>query len=144
MLLRENTATMQSGIGEMSILWIPLSAYGFVGIFVRPLANIISARVKSRKSFIYLALFIQIVTYIPIIACPCSATNIIQSIGVGVGASCIATYQLLFDEQYSKSKTFLTISVLSIPPLLADFISSPITSMFRSNNTTDPNTLKYL
>lgn len=144
MLLRENTATMQSGIGEMSILWIPLSAYGFVGIFVRPLANIISARVKSRKSFIYLALFIQIATYIPIIACPCSATNIIQSIGVGVGASCIATYQLLFDEQYSKSKTFLTISVLSIPPLLADFISSPITSMFRSNNTTDPNILKYL
>jgi len=144
MLLRENTATMQTGIGEMAILWIPLSAYGFVGIFVRPLANVISAKVKSRKSFIYIALFVQIITYIPIIACPCSATNIIQSIGVGVGASCIATYQLLFDEQYSKSKTFLTISVLSIPPLLADFVSSPITSMFRSDNTTDPNVLKYL
>ena len=144
MLLRENTATMQTGLDNLKILWIPLSAYGFVGIFIRPLANIISARVKSRKSFIYFALFIQIVTYIPMIACPCSATNIIQSLGVGVGASCIATYQLLFDEQYSKSKTFLTISVLSIPPLLADFISSPITSLFRSSNTTDPNILKYL
>lgn len=57
----------------------------------------------------------------------------IQSLGVGLGASCIGTYQLLFNEQYDvKSHQFLTISILSIPPLLADLLSSPITSLIRS------------
>jgi hypothetical protein len=81
---------------------------------------------------IYLALFIGLITYIPIIIYPCTTTNVIQSLGVGVGASMIGTYQLLFNEQYGKSKQFLTVSILSIPPLLADFISSAIQSTFSS------------
>jgi hypothetical protein len=97
---------------------------------------------------IYLALLVGLITYIPIIIYPCTTTNVIQSLGVGVGASMIGTYQLMFNEQYGKSKQFLTISLLSIPPLLADFISSAIQSTFSSiggdeiRNSTD--ILKYL
>ncbi len=146
MLLRDNTGTIQKGLND-AIVWLPLAAYGFIGIFARPFADFLANKSMSRKSFIYLAILIQIITYIPIIIYPSLATNIIQSIGVGIGASCIGSYQLLFNEQYSKQKTFLTISVLSIPPLLASFISSPITSIFASlckNQTNDPNVLKYL
>lgn len=125
MLLRQYTGEFQKGL-DKTILWLPLAAYGFVGIFARIFADFFTFSFKSRKTFIYLALMIQILTYIPVLILPSTATNVIQSIGVGIGASCIGTYELFFNEQYGKSQQFLTISVLSIPPLLADFISSPI------------------
>ncbi|MCQ3914513.1 MAG: hypothetical protein MJ201_01680 [Mycoplasmoidaceae bacterium] len=55
---------------------------------------------------------------------PCLATNIIQSITVGIGASGIAVFNLMFNEQYAKRKVFLTVTLLSLPPLLAEFFSS--------------------
>jgi hypothetical protein len=94
---------------------------------------------------IYLAFIISGLTYIPIIFFPCTATNVIQSLGVGVGASMIGTYQLMFNEQYGKQKHFLTISILSIPPLLADFIASTVQSTFTSmQKNTTAQTYKYL
>lgn len=148
MLLRDNTGSMQKGIDD-AITWLPLMAYGLVGIFARPIADLLANKTNARKTFIYVAIITQIVTYLPIIFYQSLATNIIQSLGVGIGASCIGSYQLLFNEQYSKHRHFLTISVLSIPPLLASFIASPITSIFRSIQTSssggyDPAILKYL
>jgi hypothetical protein len=96
---------------------------------------------------IYLALGIGLVAYIPICCVQNVYTNIIQSLGVGIGASMIGTYQLMFNEQYGKSKQFLTVSLLSIPPLIADFISSAIQSTITSidkNFYANPNLLKYL
>jgi hypothetical protein len=125
-----------------------MAAYGFIGIFTRVFADWFTHKMHSRKSMIYLALFIGLITYIPIIIYPCTTTNVIQSLGVGVGASMIGTYQLMFNEQYGKSKQFLTISLLSIPPLLADFVASAIQSTFSSiggdevRNSSD--ILKYL
>jgi hypothetical protein len=81
---------------------------------------------------IYLAIIIGGITFIPIIFVQSVTTNVIQSLGVGIGASMIGTYQLMFNEQYGKSKQFLTISLLSIPPLMADFISSAIQSTISS------------
>lgn len=125
MLLRAYTGSMEKSLAS-AMIWLPLAAYGFIGIFARIFGDWFSFNFKSRKAFIYLALGIQIITYIPIIIYPCTATNVIQSIGIGIGASCIGSFQLLFNEQYGKSKQFLTVSLLSIPPLLADFVSSPI------------------
>lgn len=153
MLLRAVTGTFENNaLNDSAYLWIPLAAYGFIGIFARIFADLLGYRTKSRKSFIYFAVIVQIVTYIPIIIWPCTTTNVIQSLGVGVGASAIGTYQLLFNEQYGKSRQFLTVSILSIPPLLADFISSPIQSLVVSFCTSpsdtgeviwDKNIMKY-
>jgi ABC-type transport system involved in multi-copper enzyme maturation permease subunit len=96
---------------------------------------------------IYLALAVGIITFIPIIFIQNVTTNVIQSLGVGIGASMIGTYQLMFNEQYGKSKHFLTVSLLSIPPLMADFTSSAIQSIVSSianSAKTDTNILKYL
>lgn len=148
MLLRAVTGTMESkGLNDNLYLWLPMAAYGFIGIFARIFADLLGYKTRSRKSFIYFAIIIQLVAYIPIICYPCLATNTIQSIGVGIGASAIGTYQLLFNEQYGKSKQFLTVSMLSIPPLLADFISSPIQSILLTacpeTKPYDPNVMKY-
>ncbi|MDR1991707.1 MAG: MFS transporter [Mycoplasmataceae bacterium] len=149
MLLRQYTGVMETAIdANLVFLWLPMAAYGFIGIFARIFADWLTFKTHSRKSMIYLALMIGTITYLPIIIYPSTITNTIQSLGVGVGASIIGTYQLMFNEQYGKSRQFLTVSLLSIPPLLADFISSAIQSTFSSiggsevKNSVD--TLKYL
>jgi hypothetical protein len=122
-----------------------MAAYGFIGILARLFADYLTFLKDNRKAMIYLALVIGLITYIPILIFPCTATNVIQSLGVGVGASMIGTYQLMFNEQYGKSRQFLTVSLLSIPPLLADFIASAIQSIFSSaGGSKDAHILKYL
>lgn len=137
-MLRDYTSIMQTHLPSDdtiiplingSISWLPLAAYGFVGIFMRPMADWLSLRLKNRKIILYLAIAIGISTFIPIIIHPSTTTNTIQSIGVGVGASMIGTYELMFKEQYTNNKSFLTVSIMAFPPLIADFVGAPIQSI---------------
>ena len=136
-LLRDYTSIIQNQI-DSTIVWLPLVMYGLVGIFIRPLADWLSLYLKNRKIILYGAVAIGILTFIPIIIYPSTETNVVQSIGVGIGASMIGTYELMFKEQYTKSKSFLTVSIMAFPPLIADFISAPIQSTIKiissSNN----------
>ncbi|MGL4951478.1 MAG: hypothetical protein ACRC4L_00685 [Mycoplasma sp.] len=147
MLLRSYSGTMQNLI-NIDYTWIVLASYGIVGIFSRTFADYINFKFKSRKTFLYLSAIIQLAMYIPIIIAPSTTASIIQSIGVGIGASCIGSFQLLFKEQYSKKKAFLTVSILSIPPIIADLLTAPLQSIVMSianeEKTTNPDILKYL
>ena len=144
MLLRSYAGTFQNLI-DINLTWIVLASYGFVGIVIRPFADIINYYFKSRKIFLYIACIIQIITFIPLLIHPSTTTSIIQSIGVGVGASCIGTFQLLFKEQYNESRSFLTVSILSIPPLIANFLTAPIQSVFMIlTNNAGNNDLEFL
>ncbi len=111
MLLRAYTGTLQNII-NLNYTAIVLAAYGIVGIIVRPLADVISCSLQSRKGFLYLACIVQIALYIPVIINPNTTTNLIESIGVGFGASCIGTFQLLFREQYPGYQNYATVSLL--------------------------------
>lgn len=131
MLLREYTSKMHtamSGLPEQEwltdLMWVPVTVYGIIGLFWKPLNDLLSHRLKSRKNVIFIALGIQAIGAIPMLAYPCFATNIIQSITVGIGASGIAVFNLMFNEQYAKRKVFVTVSLLSLPPLIAEFFSS--------------------
>ena len=147
MLLRSYSGTLQNAI-DKEFLLIALSAYGIVGIFIRPLADIFNFRFKSRKYFLYFACISQIVLYLPVLIVPNTPTSIIQSIGVGIGASCIGSFQLLFKEQYISTKSYLNVSLLSIPPLIANFLTAPLQSLLMIGSKTekivDVNILKYL
>ncbi|WP_052663884.1 MFS transporter [Mycoplasmoides alvi] len=151
MLVRSYRGTMNNDLGvSTALLWVPLTVYGLVGIVVRPFFDFLGVYFHSRKIIVYIALILQICTFIPLIVSPSFETNVIQSIGVGIGASCIGTFSLWFNEQHAKTKPFLTISVLSLPPLLADFLASPIQSLVRSfafetnTNHADPFFMRYL
>lgn len=132
MLVRPYRGTMQHAIGETELLWIVIAAYGFVGIFLRIFADIISYLFKYRKAFLYFSVILQIALFIPILVEINTTTNIIEAVAIGVGASCIGTYELLFKEQYGNKKAFLTVSLLSIPPLLANFLTAPIQSIVKT------------
>ncbi len=130
LMTREYTGQMHihQGIGDGgSLLWIPLAIYGFVGLLWRPLTDVLSYKMKSRKNVIYISLAIQLVTLWPMFVWPGSfACNIIQSVGTGVGASGIGLFNLMFSEQEHRRKIFTTVSILVLPILIAEFITSCI------------------
>lgn len=149
-LVRSYRGTLHNDLAlDRNLLFLPLSLYGFVGIFFRPLFDYLGIRFKSRKKVVFAALLLQLATFIPIIIKPSFATNLIQTIGVGIAASCIGSFSLWFNEQHAKEKPFLAISILSIPPLIADFVASPVQSLVRTlaittQRTADVNITKYL
>ncbi len=132
-LLRDYTSIIQKEI-DKEIIWLPLMMYGLIGIFIRPLADMLSTKLRNRKIILYMAVIIGIISFIPIIIVQNTATNIIQSLGVGVGASMIGIYELMFKEQYTSNRSFLTVSIMAFPPLIADFASAPIQSIVRMLN----------
>lgn len=155
MLLREYTSQMHIAMSGAttpeggtswldSLLWVPVTVYGIIGLFWKPLNDLLSHKLKSRKNVIYISLALQMAGAIPMVIYPCFTTNIIQSITVGIGASGIAVFNLMFNEQYAKKKVFLTVSLLSLPPLIAEFISSVlqccVTSFLPANPKLDPGT----
>lgn len=132
LMTREYTGQMHihMGIGDGgAMLWIPLTVYGIAGLFWRPLTDILSFKLQSRKKVIYFSLLVQALTLWPMFFWPNFTTNIIQSIGTGVGASCIGLFNLMFDEQHHKKKIFTTVSILVLPPLIAEFFTSCLESV---------------
>lgn len=131
MLLREYTSKMHTAMTGLeghewlsSLMWVPVTVYGIIGLFWKPLNDLLSHKLKSRKNVIFISLAIQAAGAIPMLIYPCFETNIVQSITVGIGASGIAVFNLMFNEQYAKKKVFVTVSLLSLPPLIAEFLSS--------------------
>ena len=129
-MCREYTGQMhihQDNGDSGSLLWVPLTVYGLAGLLWRPLTDVISYKIKSRKNIIYISLVIQLCTLWPLFVWPGSfAANIVQSIGTGVGASGIGLFNLMFSEQEHKRKIFATVSILALPPLIAEAITSCI------------------
>lgn len=108
-----------------SLLWVPLTVYGLAGLLWRPLTDIISYKMKSRKNVLFLSLGIQLLTIWPMFVWPASfAVNIIQSVGTGIGASGIGLFNLMFSHEEHHRKVFTTVSILALPPLIAEFITS--------------------
>lgn len=128
MLVREYRSKLQNLI-DPNMLWIVLASYGFIGIFFRPLSDYLTMRIKSRKFILYFSLSFMFLMYLILLFLPSTTTNVFATIGIGVGASMIGIYELMFKEQYSKNQSYLTVSILAIPPLLADLLSSPIQSI---------------
>lgn len=128
LMCREYTGQMhihQPNYDGGSLLWIPLTVYGIAGLLWRPLTDVISYKLKSRKNVLYISLAIQLATIWPMFVWPGSfALNIVQSIGTGVGASGIGLFNLMFTEQEHHRKVFTTVSILALPPLIAEFITS--------------------
>ncbi|GAA5414893.1 hypothetical protein UREOM_6040 [Ureaplasma sp. OM1] len=132
MLIRSYRGTLQLSIGDTDLLWIVVAGYGFSSVVVRLLANVISYVFKYRKAFLFFSIIVQICLLAPILCEVTTTASILQALAIGIGASCIGSYELLFKEQYSKDRSFLTISLLTIPPLVANFISAPLMSVVRS------------
>lgn len=132
LMTRDYTGLIQLSFGlddhGLLLIW-PLLAYGIIGLAWRPLSDVFAFKFTSRKKVLYLSLLIEIACMVPMIAKPTLVTNIIQSVGAGIGASCIGLFNLMFNEADARRNTLTVVSILAIPPILAQFFASGFMSL---------------
>lgn len=119
------------GLGIDQLLAVTVTAsYGLISIFVRLPIFAISDYFKKRKIFILLSIFfIGLSSFITFIS-PNYTTMLCSSISIGIGASFISLFNVMFAETFTKENAIKSVSILSIAPLFGEFISAPIQYIF--------------
>lgn len=112
------------------------AAYGLISIFVRLPIFALSDFFKSRKFFIALALLFIIVSSVMVYFNPNYDTLLFSSLALGLGASMLSLFNVLFSETFSSKQAIMSVSILSVAPLLAEFLVAPIQYIFTA---TKPN-----
>lgn len=102
------------------------AAYGLISIFVRLPVFALSDFFKSRKFFIALALVFVLGSSILVIINPAYESLYWSSLALGAGASLLSLFNIMFAETFSASQAIFSVSILSVAPLLAEFLMSPV------------------
>lgn len=123
------------GLGLSNILAIKIaSAYGLSSFLCRFPIFIFSDILKKRKIFIQISMFLVFLTSFLVFKTPNYETLYYSSLIMGLSASMISLFNVMFSETFSKDKAVLSASILAIAPLLAEFLAAPIQYLFTYNN----------
>lgn len=115
------------GLGLSSLLAAEItSAYGLISFIIRMPLFFMTDILKKRKLFIQTALLFMLVSSISVIIKPSYNTLYISSLAMGISASMLAIFNVMFSETFSKEGAATSASILAIAPLLAEFIAAPI------------------
>lgn len=118
------------GLGMDAILAANVAAaYGLISIFVRLPFFALSDYFKSRKFFIGLALVFVFISSIWVVFDPSYMSLLTSSLALGLGASLLSLFNVLFSETFEEHQALMSVSILSVAPLLAEFLMSPIQYM---------------
>lgn len=113
------------------------AAYGLISIFVRLPIFALSDFFKSRKFFIALALVFIIVSSVMVYFNPNYDSLMFSSLALGLGASMLSLFNVLFSETFSAKQAIMSVSILSVAPLLAEFLVAPIQYIFTASKPND-------
>lgn len=117
----------EGGLGFSIVLAAQItSAYGLISCFIRLPIFILSDIFNRKKIFIQIALFALTLASVMVVLKPSYNTLYFSSIAMGICASMLAVFNVLFSETFSKEKAAISASILSVAPLLAEFIAAPI------------------
>lgn len=109
------------------------SAYGLISCFIRFPIFILSDILNRKKIFIQIALiFITITSFITVFK-PSYTSLYLSSVAMGICASMLCVFNVLFSETFKKEQAIVSASILSVAPLLAEFIAAPIQYVFTFN-----------
>lgn len=103
-----------------------VSAYGLISFFIRLPLFLFSDYINRKKVFIQFAMLFMIVASLLVVFKPSYNTLYLSSISMGICASMLAIFNVIFSETFSKDKASVSASILSLAPLLAEFIAAPI------------------
>lgn len=106
------------------------AGYGLMSLFVRLPMFFISDVVKKRKVFIQIALFVLTLSSILVFYNAGYNTLYFSSLAMGLGATMIAMFNVIFSETFAKEQAAVSVSILSAAPLLAEFVAAPIQYIF--------------
>lgn len=121
------TPIEQGGLSLTPVLAAQIAAgYGLMSLIIRLPMFLASDIFKRRKVFIQIALFLLILTSFLVVFNANYLTLYLSSLSLGISATMLALFNVIFSETFSKDKAAVSVSILSIAPLLAEFMAAPI------------------
>ena len=128
------TPIENGGLSLTPLLAAQIAAgYGLMSLIVRLPMFIASDILRRRKIFVQISLFLLIVTSFLVAFNGSYTTLYLSSLSLGISATMLALFNVMFSETFSKEKAALSVSILSVAPLLAEFIAAPIQYIFTLN-----------
>lgn len=128
------TPVENGGLSLTPLLASQIAAgYGLMSLIVRLPMFIASDIFRRRKIFVQISLFLLIVTSFLVAFNSNYTTLYLSSLSLGISATMLALFNVMFSETFSKEKAALSVSILSVAPLLAEFIAAPIQYIFTIN-----------
>ena len=128
------TPVENGGVSLTPLLASQIAAgYGLMSLIVRLPMFIASDIFRRRKIFVQISLFLLIVTSFLVAFNGSYTTLYLSSLSLGISATMLALFNVMFSETFSKEKAALSVSILSVAPLLAEFIAAPIQYIFTIN-----------
>ena len=128
------TPIEQGGLSLTPVLAAQIAAgYGLMSLIVRLPMFLASDIFKRRKVFIQIALFLLILTSFLVVFNANYLTLYLSSLSLGISATMLALFNVIFSETFSKDKAAVSVSILSIAPLLAEFMAAPIQYLLTMN-----------
>lgn len=101
------------------------AAYGLMSIFSRFPVFLISDFFRSRKLMIGIASLSVGLTSLWVLISPNYESLLTSSLALGLGASILSLFNVIFSETFSPKQAMMSVSMLSVAPLLAEFMMSP-------------------
>lgn len=115
------------GLGLDFILASQITAgYGLISTFIRLPVFLLSDIFKQKKIFVQLSLIFLISSSILVYLSPSYNTLYFSSISLGICASMLSVFNVIFSETFKAEEVAISASILSVAPLLAEFIAAPI------------------
>lgn len=128
------TPVENGGLSLTPLLASQIAAgYGLMSLIVRLPMFIASDIFRRRKIFVQISLFLLIVTSFLVAFNGSYTTLYLSSLSLGISATMLALFNVMFSETFSREKATLSVSILSVAPLLAEFIAAPIQYIFTIN-----------
>ncbi|WP_228098450.1 MULTISPECIES: MFS transporter [unclassified Gemella] len=106
------------------------AAYGLISFLFRLPMFFMSDLFKKRRIFVQLALFMLVISSVAVFYNASYTTLYFSSLALGLGATMLAMFNVIFSETFSKDRAVISVSILSAAPLLAEFIAAPIQYLF--------------
>lgn len=106
-----------------------VAAYGLMSMFARLPVFMLSDYFTSRKKIIGTALIFIGLTSFAVYLQADAFTLFASSLALGLGASILALFNVMFAETFSAKQAIVSVSILSIAPLLAEFLVAPVQSL---------------
>ncbi|MGX7112292.1 MFS transporter [Gemella cuniculi] len=121
------TPIEQGGLALTPLLAAQIAAgYGLMSLIVRLPMFLASDIFKRRKIFVQISLFLLITTSFLVAFNGNYITLYLSSLSLGISATMLALFNVIFSETFSKDKAAVSVSILSVAPLLAEFIAAPV------------------
>src|SRR5690554_5771696 len=118
------------GIGLDGIIAANIvAAYGLMSMFARLPVFMLSDYFTSRKKIIGTALIFIFSTSLSVYFKADAYTLFASSLALGLGASILSLFNVMFAETFSAKQAIVSVSILSIAPLLAEFLVAPVQSI---------------